>query len=312
VSAVNTVACFADRWILPGLHATLASLLAHARDTAPLRILVFGERLTRHEQAMLHATARSFPGAHQFEIREFVTPVTRRLRSLRGNYTTYGRLFLPDLVPDAATCVYLDCDLIVARPLDDLFALTRSGEALYAEGTGVRRDSLDGPTFTSLSLDLSAVYFNCGVLVLNLDRWRRETLTERCLDFADKHSRLLLSADQTVLNAVLNDDCGKFGAEYNTLLWPSEPELAPAERNHRIFHFVGAPKPWDRLGRFANRNFPLWHQWAVKTAWYADWRSRLVDQAGIERSLRVGPATLRELRNRYTRRARAIALGKPS
>jgi lipopolysaccharide biosynthesis glycosyltransferase len=294
---VNTVALFADRWILPGLHVTLASLLDHARDSAPMRLVVFGEQLTSFQRQLVERTAAGRLGRHRLEFRAYATPLAGRVRSLRGNYTTYGRLFLPDLLPDSDACVYLDCDLVVTRPLDPLFALASAAPALHAEGSGVRRDSLDRPTFDALGMPLDAVYFNCGVLALNLTRWRDERLSERCVAFAVEHLHALLSADQTVLNCVLADVTGTFGQELNTFLWPDSPSVPADARTGRIFHFVGAPKPWNWLGRYANANAALWHDWATQTAWWEHWPSRISSRLGVRQELRLARATLRSLRN---------------
>jgi lipopolysaccharide biosynthesis glycosyltransferase len=291
---VRTVALFADRRILPGLHATLASLFAHAADTPPFRVVVFGEALPERATRVLAETVAPVRGAHGFEVRPFVLPALGRAKSLRGNYTTYGRLFLPELLPDAETCVYLDCDLIVTRPVDGLFALGDRPEPLHAEATGVRRDSLDRPTFAALGLDLDRTYFNCGVLVFNLARWRTEALTARCLAVADEHGDQLLSADQTVLNIVFGESVGAFGSEFNTFLWPSTAPVLPGEAQGRIWHFVGAPKPWDYFGSYANRNAGLWRRWASQTAWRADWRGRAACYWSVRQRARILPAVFRE------------------
>jgi len=296
----RTITIFADRWILAGLHVTLASLLDHAADSAPFRMVVFADGLSRRDKALLGATVTPRLGQHTFELRDFIIPsTTRSLRPLRGNYTTYGRLFLPDLLPDADACLYLDCDLIVTTPLDALLARASSDTLLHADGMGVRWESLDHGTFEALGLDTAKPYFNAGVLVLNLAQWRAQQVSEQCLEFARQHGDLLMSADQMVLNAVLGDRFESFGDIFNTAIWPSSATIAPQERSGRIFHLVGAPKPWDYLGRFAHRNYGFWLEWIRKTAWYSDTTSRLASRLGVRQRMRIMPATLRELRARY-------------
>ncbi len=296
---MRTVALFADRWILAGLHVTLASLLDHAADSEPFRVVVFGEGLSRRDKELLGRTVNHRLGRHAFDVRDFVTPETRNLKSLRGNYTAYGRLFLPDLLPDADSCLYLDCDLIVTCPVDPLLERASSVCLLHADGTGRRADSLDNRAFEQLGLDMSKPYFNSGVLVLNLAQWRSERVSDRCLEFARKHRDLLMSADQMVLNALFGDRFEPFGEVFNTAIWPSSPAIAPAERTGRIFHLVGAPKPWDYLGRFAHRNFGFWLEWIRRTAWFSDAPSRITSGLGVRQRMRIMPATLRELRARY-------------
>lgn len=296
---MRTIALFADRWILPGLHVTLGSLLDHAGDSEPFRIVVFAEGMSRRDTALLGDTMKPRLGPHAFELRDFVMPETGSLKPLRGNYTAYGRLFLPDLLPDADSCLYLDCDLIVTCPVDSLLARASSDCLLHADGTGVRRDSLDNRSFEQLGLDTSKPYFNSGVLVLNLAQWRAQHVSAECLEFARSHGPLLMSADQMVLNAVLGDRFEPFEEIFNTAIWPSSPAIAAAERTGRIFHLVGAPKPWDYLGRLAHRNFEFWLEWIRKTAWFSDAPSRIASRLGVRQRMRIMPATLRELRARY-------------
>ena len=293
---MRTIALFADRWILPGLHVTLASLLDHAASSPPFRIVLFAERLKSAQEALLARTVAPRLGPHRFEVRPFVTPLAGRVGSLRGNYTTYGRLFLPDLIPDAASCIYLDCDLIVTRSLEALFDLGASDLPLHAEGTGVRRDSIDRPTFEALHMDPAGVYFNAGVLVFNLDRWRHERLTDRCLAFATRPPVRLMSQDQTVLNCLFADRTGTFDASFNTFLWPTSAPIPIDARHGRVFHFVGAPKPWNYLGRRANRNGDWWWSCARRTQWWQDWPSRCSSRLALTRELRLARATLRALR----------------
>jgi lipopolysaccharide biosynthesis glycosyltransferase len=137
------------------------------------------------------------------------------------------------------------------------------------------------------------------VMVLNLAQWRARHISQQCLEFARKHGDLLMSADQMVLNAVLGDQFEAFGEIFNTAVWPSSPAIAPKERTGRIFHLVGAPKPWDYLGRLAHRNFGFWLEWIRRTAWFSDTPSRIASNLGVRQRIRIMPATLRELRARY-------------
>jgi lipopolysaccharide biosynthesis glycosyltransferase len=299
---MRTVAIFADRWILPGLHVTLCSLLDYARDSDPFRIVVFAEGVSRRDQRLLRATAEHRLGRHTLDVRDFVMPDTRGLKSLRGNYTTYGRLFLADLLPDTDACVYLDSDLIVTCPIDPLLARASSNGLLHADGTGLRWQSFDNASFERLGLDTSKPHFNGGVLAINLAEWRAKHVGEECLEFARKHGDLLLSADQMVLNAVLGDRFEPFGATFNTHVWSDSPEIPNRDRTGRIFHLVGSPKPWDYLGRFAHGNFGFWREWAKKTAWFSDPSSRFANRLGVRQRLRAMPATLRVLRARFLQR----------
>src|SRR5207244_1433075 len=69
--------------------------------------------------------------------------------------------------------------------------------------------------YRELGLPPKAKYFNAGVLVLNLDRWRRERVTERALEYVKAYAHEVSFWDQEGLNAVLSGKWGELDSVWN-------------------------------------------------------------------------------------------------
>jgi len=91
--------------------------------------------------------------------------------------------------------LYLDCDLVVSGDLEGLWQTDLQGSYLAAvpEPYLVTSHWGFGPEDT---------YFNSGVLLIDVARWREENLLPALLQFAEAHSSDFDCHDQDVLNHV--------------------------------------------------------------------------------------------------------------
>ena len=60
-------------------------------------------------------------------------------------------------------------------------------------------------------------YFNSGVLVINLTRWRKENVGDRVIEYLRKYQPYVQLEDQEGLNAVLANDWGKLDPKWNLI-----------------------------------------------------------------------------------------------
>jgi len=241
----------ADRNIEVGEHVTLYSLLASAR--CAVRIHFINTGYSEADLARLRATLAPFADRYELLPRRADDAAFQSLPSTRGDRFTYLRLLLAELV-DEPRVLYLDSGLVVGMDVGTICTMPLDGCALGACAPGTYRWSNDDRLCRELGLDVDAPYFNAGVLLLDLDAWRREALAKRCLDFAHEHATRLATADQTVLNLVFHRRFKALDDACNVPLFPASAPVPDACDRPCIFHFVGAPKPWDFLGRRLHRN----------------------------------------------------------
>lgn len=163
--------------------------------------------------------------------------------------TTYSRLALSRLLPaDVKKVVWLDADVLVTGDLERLWSIELGDRHLLAvqdpcvpfvsSRYGIRR-------WRDLGLAEQAKYFNAGVMLIDLDRWRRDEIGEHAGDYVRERGAEVMFWDQEGLNAVLCGRWGELDARWNYCsgFTPREqPETASLEP--WIIHFAGTLKPW--------------------------------------------------------------------
>jgi lipopolysaccharide biosynthesis glycosyltransferase len=167
---------------------------------------------------------------------------------------TWYRIFLPELLPDVDRVLYLDADLIVLDSLAPLWETALGDNYLAAVTNVFQWDHLDRPA--ALGLDGPRVYFNAGVLLMNLEAMRDDGATGALLDFGVRNAARLDWRDQDAMNVVLGKRRLSLHPRWNVmnsvLLFPASVEVFGAEaveeaRSHpAIRHFEGPAtnKPW--------------------------------------------------------------------
>lgn len=170
-----------------------------------------------------------------------------------ASIATYFRLLLPGLLPESVERVlFIDSDTIILSDLLGLWNRQLQGKALGAV-----------PEHRLSCLDHGYVfgeYFNAGIMLIDLVKWRQSNLIERGKLFAKNHPDRLRHWDQDVLNHVFEGDWLAVEDRWNACphLFGlnggydlSEKSLSESERqaisDPAVVHFAGpgAIKPWN-------------------------------------------------------------------
>lgn len=150
---------------------------------------------------------------------------------INGHITesAYYRILIPKLLDSNIDKVlYLDSDLVV---LDDIARLFNFEINNYFAAV-VESSSSNGRK-----------YFNSGVILMNLKKWRAEKITEKTLEYIKNNPDKLEFWDQDALNAVLFGKCLFLDSIFNF-------EISGSERKYNkkikpfIIHYIGNVKPW--------------------------------------------------------------------
>jgi len=273
---MTVLALFGDRNVVPALHVAIASTLASWPAAEPLRIHLFHRELTSNDLALLDETARMANKPVLFNEAPFDIARIRHWRSLYGSHMPYGRIFLPQLLPDESEVLYLDADVIVDLDIRRLYVPCGEHDLARAMPAWDFEHSHDAELAAEVGIGREEQYFHSGVLVLQLDRWRRENILGRCLELGDRFAVRLRSHDQTLLNLVCHDRIAKIPLDLTSHLYPTKSTDAgyPPES---IRNFCGSPKPFDPFGNVLNEHYDLFKQWLSRTA-IADWSPNNVRQ----------------------------------
>jgi lipopolysaccharide biosynthesis glycosyltransferase len=209
------------------------------------------------EAAKLRRTLAAYPNCALKTVR-FNARADLRL-PVRAHYSidNYTRLWMAEFFPASVDKVlYLDSDMVVTGDISGLWNAPL-GDAVIGAVT------IPGSTRCSaFDIPEQYGYFNSGVLVVDLARWRREDIFTRLIEYLVANSEKIVDADQDVLNACLYDRRLTLPYIYNAIspfffeyhpLGISADELAAVRANARIVHFNGASKPWSYLCRHPRR-----------------------------------------------------------
>ena len=170
---------------------------------------------------------------------------------------TYSRLWVAEFFPaDTEKVLYLDSDMVVVGPIDELWDTDLGGHVLAAV-------TIPGSNrCPSLGIPEQYGYFQSGVLLFDLARWREERVFERLFTWLTNNPRKIVDADQDVLNACLYDRrlglpyiwnvIAPFYFDYHPL-GMSEEARREVTRLARIIHFNGPMKPWSYMSRHPRR-----------------------------------------------------------
>lgn len=115
--------------------------------------------------------------------------------------TAYARLFLPNLLSkEVERVLYLDCDVVVSGSIKEFYSIDFKNHWV----AGVL-DTLNSSTpKTAVGMAPNDEYLNSGVMLMNLDAWRDNNVTQLCLDFLLEHGGNVTHHDQGIINGVCN------------------------------------------------------------------------------------------------------------
>ncbi len=279
------VACVADDAYAMPLAVTLASAAMHLSAGRILEIYVVDGGI---EAANKQRIVQSLDPA-----RASITWVPHARAGLDGlpmwgrmSVHTYQRILAADLLPTTKTkAIWLDSDLVVRADLTSLWRLELGGAPLLAAQDMIApivSSPLGLQAYRALGFEGHEKYFNAGVMLLDLDRWRRDGIAEKVMTYLRQYRGAVVLWDQDGLNAVLRGRWGELDLRWNQNAavcgrsFFDAGHLDPAAyRNVRddpwIIHFSGHLKPWHYP--LESPAYASYFEYLDKTAW-AGWRPR--------------------------------------
>lgn len=262
----------ADNNFAIGLAGTMKSVMSHLGPTSTMKLWVLDGGITTENKDAI--------SKHLSDPRltiEFVSVdrklVSKFVVSHHVTDATYYRLLTPEILPPSVKkFIYLDSDLLVRRDITDLWNIPLDGAPCLAiQDSGAPfcdcKIALPNhsqiyvanytpiPNYRELQLDPRAPYFNGGVLVIDLELWRREKLATKMLQVLDVHREHVTYWDQYALNVVLSGRWKQIDSRWNQIAFTlnapshantiySEQEFASYVNAPYIVHFT-YKKPWQ-------------------------------------------------------------------
>lgn len=161
---------------------------------------------------------------------------------------TFYRFLLPSLLPDISRVLYLDCDVSIVGSIAPLFDLDVSD--YYAAVVQDGDENTQNIGLRNLGLPRSATYFNAGVMLINLDNWRRDEIQRKLFVSQKNMVQSCPYADQDVLNYTLHGQLFVLDKRYNLLATEHKKHFHKTDfADISILHHNGKSKPWKPSGK---------------------------------------------------------------
>lgn len=176
--------------------------------------------------------------------------------------STYLRLLIPYELPESVDkALYLDVDLIVECDITELWETDIKDHALGAV-QDMSIPYVSDPRGLSLykkrGLDANQPYFNAGVLLINVEEWRKQEIPKRVFEYLRQYEDNVRYHDQDGLNFVLANDWKPLDRRWNVHskvkkyeTWEDtsfkaslRSEIDALRQSPRIIHYIGKDKPW--------------------------------------------------------------------
>lgn len=261
----TAIALASNDFFVPYMSTLLESILESSTKTNNYDIIILTQNISQINKERI---VKMFDEQPNFKIR-FINPAA--LISDYNLYThghfsmeTYYRLVLPELLPRYKKVLYLDSDMIVLDDVANLYSENVDGYLLAAchdaDTAGLYNGYVPGKkeyTDKILKLKEPYQYFQAGVLLMNLDEFRKQYTTEKILQFAVSEKWELL--DQDILNKLCEGQVKYVDMAWNVMVdyagirekkiialapkWLNDMYLM-ARKNQKIIHYAGPEKPW--------------------------------------------------------------------
>ncbi|KAF3779006.1 putative galacturonosyltransferase-like 1 [Nymphaea thermarum] len=273
------IAMTLDAEYLRGSMAAILSIVQHSAcpENVAFHFITAGDE--NEEAEVRRAITSTFPylrfRVYHFDAAVVAGRISASIRPALDRPLNYARIYLAGLLPACVSrVVYLDSDLVLVDDIAKLWATPLGESSVLAapEYCNANFTNYFTPAFWSsptLSLTFAgrnACYFNTGVMVIDLRRWRQGEYTARIEEWMEMQKRmriyelgslppfLLVFAGRI---APVDHRWNQHGLGGDNLRGLCR-NLHPGRVS--LLHWSGKGKPWARLD--ANRPCPLDALWA--------------------------------------------------
>lgn len=272
----KNILCCTDEQYAPLYGIMLTSLFDHNKDeffniyvlTAGLSkdCLTRFQHLTEHNHATINFIIVNDDMMRKCPIRE-------------GDHVTlaaYYRIIAPLYLPsELDKILYLDGDIIINGKINELW---NTDISRYAMGAVIDEAYFRDEPYVRLGYEKEHSSINSGVLLINLNYWKKYDVINRCMNCIEKMADKLLFHDQDTLNVVLNKEIKLLPlnynfqrgfidyAFYNNFDSKYQEEINSVKYNPVVIHFTGYSKPWHKGCRHPFTTYFLYY-WK-KSLWH--------------------------------------------
>jgi lipopolysaccharide biosynthesis glycosyltransferase len=217
-----TVVVVSDDHYFILLGALIKSIEQNLNTHTCLDLWVVEENVSSQNKKKLTASIDpAITTVHWKSVKEAI-PAGTKLPADHSSFplNVYSRLFIPDFVPqDVEKVLYLDADMVVLRDITELWD-TQIGDNYIAAVMDPRVQQYDNDwggifNYKELGFPGNTKYFNTGMMLLNIPKWRKDKVAEKVLQCIHDNIKYVNYPDQYGLNIVFANKWKEIDSRWN-------------------------------------------------------------------------------------------------
>ncbi len=256
---MNIVYSSSNEYFKP-TYVSIYSLLKNSSSTH--QIILLSSKITlENKNKITKLVTENKSTIKIIEIDDFLEKMAKKfnLPKMRGNYSTYARIFLADLLPDLYDVLLIDSDTLVIGEIDNYMKQNIENVMCASKDYVIlNKHSNHEDAF------FSNTYYNMGILYVNLNKWRSLNLTSLFSERFDQSYKPKI-ADQSLINKYLQEYICESDLKFNfytyfhykfnyafyvsqnkSISFVNEQIFMESYANPVILHFIGTwyERPW--------------------------------------------------------------------
>ena len=232
-----------DDGYIPFLAVALESLIDNASKEYYYSIKILYTNINEENKRKINKYKCENVNIEFVDLNYYIEKVKDKLYT-RDYYTktTYFRLFIPNLYPQYNKAIYLDSDIVVLGDISELYNQEIENNLVAAAPDDVIQNTKVFQEYAEKVVGVADYrnYFNAGILLMNLDEFRKFKFQEKFLYLLET-IKFTVAQDQDYLNRL-----SKGKVKIIDKAWDKMPIANDNfdENNLKIIHYNLAYKPW--------------------------------------------------------------------
>lgn len=247
------ISCASDERYFPGLLGTLASIVINTTYKGPLCFhIIDGGILTASMNNLEEILKKLNPKVQIKKYKPDLSLFDHFPSFFFDTPLTYARLLLPDLLKNIDRLIYTDTDILHLKDIENLWSANlednSTGVCCEVATKTVGNEYFDLELLKLLNIDSSAPYFNAGIMLMDLKKWREDNLSSKTMKFLSENPDQCRFHDQSAMNIILYKSFKLLDQSFN--IQSHRESFKIEERLNDLldfkinYHFVTSAKPW--------------------------------------------------------------------
>ena len=265
---MNVLYTLNDKFV-PQVGAGIVSVCENNKDFDSIHFFLLSYGISADNKKKLKKTVKKYNrDIDIIEIDDLKKYFTFSFDTGGWNPVILVRLLMGEILPNnIEKILYLDGDTIVRGNLSDLWNMDMNGKTI---GMSIE-PTIEKERISILELG-DYPYYNSGVLLVNLKRWRELEAGRKIIEYYKKFDGQLFAADQDAINGAMKDEIITISPKYNFynifyqypysfLVKNMKPKkyisremFEDAVKNPVIIHYLGEERPWRSGNTHKYRN----------------------------------------------------------